>query len=199
MKALARRIFLLFFFLEFFLPTILPAQKATADSLKLLVANSEDSTRVSLLLKLAQAYLNYSPRKALDPAAEARTIAVQIGNDVLEARSLQTLGYAQTRTGNYKDGIACLDMSAKILGRLGMNIDKVNVLLQIGDAYMGQGDFDKVLDNSLKTYHLSDSINDVNGKIGALISSGNIYQKMKNYNKSIIDLDKALSISLIHI
>lgn len=188
----SKRIFL---FITMFFSLGVNAQQAMADSIKQILGFSNDTARVELLLKLSDAYMKFSPRKALDPAVEAKILAVQLGNEKLEAQSLMTLGRVNYKIGNFTEAIECLDRSEEIYLQQGMNGKAADVLIHIADVNLARGNYDESLNASLESYRLFERTGDKKGMASALIVSGNVYKAMKNYNKAIMDYEKAMSLS----
>lgn len=186
---------LIFIFILAFPGTILLAQQRTADSLKRIMSMSDDTMRIRLQLALSEAYLNYLPKKAIEPASEARALAVQIGNEEMEARSLYAMGKVHFKTGNYKDAISCYDKSASIFLQLGKVKEQAEVLIASSNTFNNQGDFTQSLNQSLSAYRISEKLNDKKGMSRALITSGEVYRKMKNFDKAISDYENAMQLS----
>jgi serine phosphatase RsbU (regulator of sigma subunit) len=172
------------------------AQLHTADSLKRVLAVTTDSTRrISLLLRLSDAYMQYAPKKALDPAADARYLAARNGNDSLEALSFYTLGKVHYKTANYKEALSFLDLAAKRFHQNGDESSYTSVLITTSNTYLDKGELNLALDKSLEAYQLAEKRNDKKNMSKALITSGNVYRGTANYDKAISDYEKALSIA----
>src|SRR5688500_10705220 len=96
-----------FFLLCLFVAITIPvfAQQDVADSLKRTLGFINDSNKVDQLLKLTDAYFKYAPKKALETGEEARALSVQIGNERLEAKSLQVLGRVNFKIGKPNEAL----------------------------------------------------------------------------------------------
>lgn len=170
-------------------------QQSTADSLKKILGFTNDTNRVSMLLKLCEAYMRFSPRKAIDPANEARILSIQLSNDTLEAKSLWVLGRANYTAGSFGEAIVDLKQAENLFEQVSMPGFAASVMLNMADCYRDKGNYNEALDQSLKAYKAFERVGDKKGMSGALIVSGNVYRGMKNYNKAINDYEKALSLS----
>lgn len=170
-------------------------QQAAADSLKKILGFTNDTNRVSMLLKLCEAYMRFSPRKAIDPANEARILSIQLSNDTLEAKSLWMLGRANYTAGSFGEAIVDLKQAENLFEQVSMPGLAASVMLNMADCYRDKGNYNEALDQSLKAYKAFERVSDKKGMSGALIVSGNVYRGMKNYNKAINDYEKALSLS----
>ncbi len=175
--------------------SLLGAQPETADSIKQVLGFSNDASRISLLLKLSEAYMKYSPKKAIDPAVEARILSVQNSNDTLEARSLMIMGQAHYKCGNFKEAIDCFKLSSALYAQMSMPKEQGQVFIQMANTYRDLGSYDDGLKSALEAYRLFEKQNDKRGMSSALIVSGNVYRAMENYNKSILDYEKAMKMS----
>src|SRR5574337_797179 len=101
-------------FLFFLTHAVVYAQQQTADSLKKVLGFSNDTARVELLLKLTDAYMKFSPSKALDPATEAQYLSFQLSNERLEAKSLHAVGKVNFKTGNFNEAISAYEQSRQL-------------------------------------------------------------------------------------
>lgn len=175
--------------------TLAFAQQDVADSLKRNLGFSNDTTRVNMLLRLSDAYLKFSPRKAIDPANEALILSVQLGNDQLQARSHQEIGIVNYKIGNFTEAINSLDKARRIYLQTGMKKNAASLLISMANCYRDKGNYNEALNQSFAGYREFEALNDKGGMSGALIVSGNVYRAMKNYNKAIADYEKALKLS----
>lgn len=188
----------IYFFLLCFALTIASpvfAQQNIADSLKRGLGFINDSNKVNLLLKLTDAYFKYAPKKALETAKEAHVLSVQIGNERLQAKSLQVLGRVNFKIGNSDEALGLFDEARKIYLKTGNIKGAASCLNMMADAYMNTGKYDEALIKSYDAFKEFEQIGDKSGMAGALIGSGNVYQTMGNYNKAILDFEKALTIA----
>ncbi len=171
------------------------SQQHLADSLKRGLGFINDSNKVNQLLKLTEAYFKYAPKKALETGEEARALSVQIGNERLEAKSLQVLGRVNFKSGRPNEALELFAGARKIYLRIGNIKSAASCLNQMADAYMNLGKYDEALNKSYEAYKEFEQIDDKLGMSGALIGSGNVYQSMGNYNKAILDFEKANTIA----
>jgi serine phosphatase RsbU (regulator of sigma subunit)/Tfp pilus assembly protein PilF len=186
---------LLILFLAFAMISPVFAQQHVADSLKRELGFINDSNKVNQLLKLTDAYFKYAPKKALETAKEAHILSVQIGNERLQAKSLQVLGRVNFKSGNSDEALELFEEARKIYLKTGNVKAAASCLNQMADAYMNTGKYDEALLKSYDAYKEFEQVGDKSGMAGALIGSGNVYQSMGNYDKAILDFEKALSIA----
>jgi tetratricopeptide (TPR) repeat protein len=171
------------------------SQQELADSLKRVMGFSNDTTRVGMLLKLSEAYMKFSPKKAVDPANEAAILAVQLGNDTLEAKSLTMIGRVNYKIGNFTLAISNLEKAEKLYLQLGLDRSAGLVAITMANCYHDKGNYNESLHHSFEAYKIFENAGDKSGMSGALIASGNVYRMIKNYNKAIADYEKALALS----
>jgi serine phosphatase RsbU (regulator of sigma subunit)/Tfp pilus assembly protein PilF len=185
--------FLLYFLLAIASPVF--AQQKVADSIKSKLGFLNDSNKVHQLLKLSDAYSKYSPKKAIESAEEAKMLANQIGNEQLEAQSLQTLGRLNSKIGRPTEAITFYEAARTIYIRTGNSKSAAKCLLMTTDAYLNIGKYDQALNTSFDAYREYESLGDKSGMAAALIGSGRVYEAMENYNKAILDYEKALGVA----
>ncbi len=178
--------------LPIFLATSLLAQQSTIDSIKPILAQKTDSARISLLLLTSDAYLKFSARKAIEPATEARMIAVQFGDEKKEANALLAMGKAYAQTGDMTNAIACFDESVTLMRKVGTNAEVGDLLINEGNAYNDAGSYDQALTASLDAFKLFDALNDKRGMARSLIVSGNVFRLLENFTRAAKDYENAL-------
>jgi serine phosphatase RsbU (regulator of sigma subunit)/Tfp pilus assembly protein PilF len=171
------------------------AQQNVADSIKRNLGFENDSNKVNQLLKLTDAYLKYSPQKALETADEARILARQINNEVQEGKSLQVLGKINSKIGKSDVAIEYYENARKIYLRVNNVKGAASCLIMMSEALLNTGKYEEALSKSFDAYKELESISDRNGMAGALILSARVYQEMKDYNRAIADYEKALAVS----
>lgn len=171
------------------------AQQSKVDSLKPILAQHSDTSRIYYLLAIGEAYLEFSPKRAIEPAAEARSLAVQVNDQKKEAIALLLMGKAYAKTGNMTDAIACFDQSVELMKKVGTDAEVGDLLINEGNAYIAAGAYDEALTTSLDAYKIFEKPNDKRGMARALIVSGNVYRKLDNFGKAINDYERALFLS----
>jgi serine phosphatase RsbU (regulator of sigma subunit)/Tfp pilus assembly protein PilF len=172
------------------------AQQAKADSLKLLLVSATDSIKIKLLLELSSTYQQFSPRKALDPALEARIMSSQGGFEKLEAQSLFTIGMANYKVGQYTNALEAYRAAGVSFYRLGLVRSYGEVLVAESNVYYDQGEYSESLNKSLEAYKVFTGLTDKNGMAQALINSGNVHRSTRNYDKSISEYERALNLAV---
>lgn len=172
----------------------LAAQQSRVDSIKPLLAQRSDTSRIRFLLLLSEAYLTYSAKKAIEPAAEARMLAVQAADERKEAHSLLALGKAYSRTGSMNEAIGCFNQSIVLMKTTGSDGEVADLLINEGNAYNDAGLYDQALTISLDAYKLYEKVGNKRGMARALIVSGNAYRLTNNPVKAVIDYEKSQSL-----
>lgn len=174
--------------------SVLPvvAQQSRVDSLKPILAQYSDSSRIHYLLLTSAAYLNFSAKKAIAPAAEARMLAVQSGDEKKEANALLAMGKAYAASGTSDSAILCFDQSVALMKKVGTDVEVGDLLINQGNTLNDAGAYDEALTVSLEAYKLYDKLGDKQGMARALIVSGNVYRMLENYFPAITNYERAL-------
>lgn len=173
----------------------LRGQQAKVDSLKPILAQASDTARMRLLLQISNAYLSFSAKKALEPASEARLLAIQYSDVKRESQALLAIGQANSRMGNVAVAIECFTQAIDLVKQLNNDDELGELLINVGNAYIDGGIYDQALRVSLEAYQLYERRGDKRGMARALVVSGNSYRKTKNVEKSIVDYEKALELA----
>jgi serine phosphatase RsbU (regulator of sigma subunit)/Tfp pilus assembly protein PilF len=171
------------------------AQQTRVDSIKRVMSLVDDTTHIRLLVQLSEAYLAFSPKRALDPAGEARLLSSQTGNERLTAFCLDAMGKVNYKTGSYKDAIECYNESGSIYKKLGLENNYAEGLVSLSNIYNSQGNYTQALDRSLEAYRIFESKNNKTGMARALLVSGNVYRSNNKYDRALEDYEKAISFS----
>lgn len=170
------------------------AQQSRVDSLKPILAQYSDSSRIKYLLLTSSAYLNFSAKKAIAPAAEARMLAVQAGDEKKEAISLLALGKAYAASGTSDSAIKCFEQSVVLMKKVGTDDEVGDLLINQGNTLIDAGAYDEALTVSLEAYKLYDNLGNKQGMARALIVSGNVYRMLESYFPAITNYERALKI-----
>lgn len=172
------------------------AQQSRVDSLKSILAQKSDSSQIRYLLLISDAYLNFSARRAIAPAADARLLSIQYGDEKKEATALLAMGKAYATTGSLDSAIACFDQSVILMKKVGSADEVGDLLINQGNALNDAGSYDKALRVSLEADTIFENAGNKRGTARALIVSGNVYRLLEDYPNAVADYEKARSISI---
>lgn len=128
------------------------------DSLERVLAVSEsDTSRVNLLIDLANVYLSYNPDKGKDTAGKALTLAKQLNYLEGQIRSLSTLSLAYSVTGEWAKGLDLAFEGIQLIRDHTPELESsFSFSSMVAVAYQKQKDYKKVLEWSLKPLHAKD-------------------------------------------
>lgn len=171
------------------------AQQSKVDSLKPILAQHSDTSRIYYLLLMGEAYMEFSPKRAIEPAGEAKTLAAQVNDQKKEANALLLMGRAYSKTGNMTEAISCFDQSVALMKKVGTDEEVGDLLINAGNTYNAAGAYDEALTASLDAYKIFEKADDKRGMARSLIVSGNVYRKLNNFPKAVTDYDRALNFS----
>lgn len=172
----------------------LNAQQSKVDSIKPILAQLTDTSRIRYLLMMSEAYLNFSAKKAIAPAAEARLLAIQALDERKEASALLSLGKAYAQAGSTDSALSCFKQSVELLKKVGSQEEVGELLINQGNALNDAGSYSDALTISLEAYQLFEQGNNKRGMARALIVSGNVYRLLENYRKAILNYEEAILI-----
>ena len=197
MKMNNRSVVIFCFFIFLALPVINFANEV--DSLKkILTTNIPDTTKVNVLNALSKAYFNDNPDSSISIAISSKKIAEEIHFNAGLALALKNMGIGYYLKGKYVDAIKIWD---KAIEQYTTNSDKkgiANIYSNQGAIYFAQGDDAKSLELHLKSFKMSEELNDTLRIVSALINVGGVYSNKKvTYDKALEYFIKAYHLSKI--
>ena len=192
-----RSVVIFCFFIFLALPVINFANEV--DSLKkILTTNIPDTTKVNVLNALSKAYFNDNPDSSISIAISSKKIAEEIHFNAGLALALKNMGIGYYLKGKYVDAIKIWD---KAIEQYTTNSDKkgiANIYSNQGAIYFAQGDDAKSLELHLKSFKMSEELNDTLRIVSALINVGGVYSNKKvTYDKALEYFIKAHDLSKI--
>ena len=192
-----RSVVIFCFFIFLALPVINFANEV--DSLKkILTTNIPDTTKVNVLNALSKAYFNDNPDSSISIAISSKKIAEEIHFNAGLALALKNMGIGYYLKGKYVDAIKIWD---KAIEQYTTNSDKkgiANIYSNQGAIYFAQGDDAKSLELHLKSFKMSEELNDTLRIVSALINVGGVYSNKKvTYDKALEYFIKAYHLSKI--
>ncbi len=122
---------------------------------------------------------------ALDYAEKTRSLALETGDSLILAKSLNNIGMIYGSKGDPAKGIYYYEQSLAILKASGAK-DKIPVaLLNLGIAYRSQGIYDKALTNYFEAATHFEKKKELMNLSSAFNSIGIIFRIEKNYKKAL--------------
>lgn len=167
--------------------------KTKVDSLKILLSTpQDDSTKISLLLKLAR---YDDPLERLDYAKAALNLAKKNNFKNKEGLSLEYMSLAHRKLGNYPEAIKASLEALRIYDELGLDNKTAAIQLQIGSHFTNDKNFlagSHYMNQALATFKKrKDSVNIAY----TLINLGETYRLMEKYDSSSICFLECLSLN----
>jgi tetratricopeptide (TPR) repeat protein len=175
------------------------AQSPKIDSLsKLLLIETTDSNRVSLLWQLAEQYQPIKPDTALQLAQRGLLLAQRINFAEGESRSLAMLATSQYLLGNYPNALNNYMLKLKLEEKRNSPRNYASALSNIGLMYILLGEYQ----NALGYLHRADSTVEAAGgqaksdlKYSITINTGEAWYRMKMADSAYWYFKKALTIA----
>ncbi len=126
----------------FFFASILPGRTQSIDSPEKLLSRSSGSTRIELLLKLADSSLAHDPAKSLEYGLKALVVSKHIRSQEYEAASLLRMGISSVKNNSFENGIRYLQRALALYEKLGRYEDIGRVNMALGTIYTDERNFD---------------------------------------------------------
>lgn len=176
---------IVFVFLLLVLPVSIYPQSKT-DSLKnLLNKATADSTKILLLNKIGEEYLNIDTDKAIKFINESKELSKKVGYGKGLLINLMSAGKIYKQKGDFvlakKYYEKALSLYKKKEDYKGMGESEKN----LGIVYENLGKFDKALDHYLSALDNMEKINDEGGIASCMNSIGLIYYHENNYEEAL--------------
>lgn len=182
-------VFLFLFFLRVSSQTY--GQTPKIDSLKSVLAIAEDTIKVNVLNKLAEAFRSKEPKQSIEYAKAAIDLSRKIDFIKGEIIGLKNLGLSQGVNNDY----ACIE-SLKQSSQLAETINDLETIQEnstyIAGAYITMGNNEMAMKYYLQCSKINEQLGNKRGLAIALAGIGNIYTKEKNYAQGLKSLFKSL-------
>ncbi len=135
------------------------SQQTTIDSLSNLLATEKaDTSRVTILWKLAEQYHSINPDTALKLSQKALLLAQRINYTEGESRSLALLATSQYLLGNYPKALKNYMLKLKIEEKRNSPRNYVSALSNIGLMYILLGEYPNALSYLRRAYTMMEAI-----------------------------------------
>lgn len=188
------RFFFLFFLLFSFYPV--NAQKQKADSLaRLLTEVKNDSGRVMLMWKLADATSMYQPDTALKTAQQALFLARRIKYKEGESRSLGIIAEIFRKIGDYPRALEFNIQKLELEEKRTNPYNLASVLMNIGIVYIFQEEYHKGLQYYFRADSIITSYNIEPFKYNIALNIGDAYNRLNITDSAYSYFNKSLDIA----
>ena len=147
--------------------------------------SSEDTTRVALLLAMADHYEANNQDSAFYFLEIAKTLAEKLGFKTGVYKYYEQSAILSYTKGNYRDAMERSNAALQLARDMGNESLVSNMLNNIGIVYQYLGEFDKQLDLSLQAMSRIEQSGEVKKLSASYHSVANAYANLKRYRKSI--------------
>ncbi len=156
------------------------------DSLHNAYKNSRiDTTKIKILLRLADQYKNNAPDTCLILTQKAIQQSEKINYKKGLAQSLNMMGSAYYYLSNYPKALEYYQKALSLSEQLSENSLAASALNNIGISYRVQNNLPKALEYYEKAITLKKQFNDINN-LGVMLNNvGSLYYQIENYPKSL--------------
>lgn len=165
------------------------------DSLKAELAERSDTTRVNVLVTLANTIVPSAPAEAKQYAEEAQRLSEQLHWQTGIARSLRMQGYANYIMGDFVNALARFHDAAKAAEPLNDEKLKGTILNNTALVYNELGEFDKALENYKKFLAIAREQKLSREEAIALMNTGLVYFKQNKQQEALDYFSQSLAIA----
>jgi len=163
------------------------------DSLKQMIKQADDTSRVRLLNTLAKELYKADSSDYLGYAQKALELSKKIKDKKSIALSYETFAYLHKELTLYHKATDYYEKAATLYRKINKNKAYGEMLHEEGKLYRKMGKYDKAIDLYYKTIDLYDSINNKSLLADVYVSVGVAYNKLNKNKKSREFYDKALN------
>jgi signal transduction histidine kinase len=146
---------------------------------------NEDSTRVALLLKIAQRIVSNKPDSALYFANKAMLLSQSISWQKGLADSQYQKGYAHRILGNYTQALAEQLNALLIYEKHRDSIGIIHTTNEISTVYWRNGNYEKALLYDQRALNMAEAMHDLEGMCSTLNSIGVLLYDKKSYQEAL--------------
>ncbi|MFC2133763.1 adenylate/guanylate cyclase domain-containing protein [Bacteroidota bacterium] len=165
------------------------------DSLSSVLEQSRDTTRINLLLELANEYKDQNIERSLELAEEALSRSQKLGFIKGNARAHERIGAQYQRQGKWDDAIYNYSRAYEIYEELDYKLLAANQLFYMGLVHDMQGNYEKALEHYNLSLNSKKELNDIPGQINVLSRMGWVYTNIADYPAAMVKLLDALKLA----
>ena len=155
------------------------------DSLESQLTTVENIEKVNILNKLATAYLNKSPQKAIEYSNQSLKLSKEINYIEGEAHALKTIGVGNYYLSNFDKSLEYYFKSLKIMEDIDDKEGISTLFNNIGVIYWRLGNFDQALEIYSESLKIVKELGNKEGISKPLNNIGLIYMTLGNYEKAL--------------
>ncbi len=168
--------------------------------LKAALESCKDVERTGILVDLATALLNAAKYdEARRYTDEALALSRRSGDRAGEARALRSLGFCNSRRGNYRQAIRCFSDARAIYEELSDSEGVAKCINCLGTEHYRLGDYDQSLAFFLQALKEYEDRKDAKGVSGVHTNIGVIHEKLGEFEKALTYYDTALAVMEKHV
>lgn len=168
------------------------AQQLNADSLKTLLIESKDTTRVRILNQLADVFKSKAPVQSIEYGQEAYELAKKNDHPKGMVLAFYRIGMAQGFNNDYGKAIEYLTQSGKLAEEIGDKKTAANCYMNIGGAYSVSNNYEQQLNFYLKSLGFYQALDDKKGIGLILMGIGNAYTYTTQYDLAMENYTEAI-------
>ncbi len=173
--------------------TITHAQNNSVDSLTKVFNSSNDTTKVILIIKIAQLLTVNSPQEAEILCDSAVRFSKKIKFDNGLAQAYYTSASTQNTIGKYDLAIKNVNLAIVLFNKLNKNTGLLRCYILMGNTYLGLKKHQKALDNYKAAFDIAIQQPDKNANMLATASTGiaNVYAEIKDFDSALPYFEEA--------
>jgi signal transduction histidine kinase len=194
---LMTRFMLILFILAIFLPLTASSQfQPTVDSLEQLLEHATREEKVNIFCKLSEIYWQRSYDTSLLMAIHAHTVALDLENQELIARSLNMTGNAYYLMGDFTRSMEHYLEALEIREQIGDSNQIASSYNNIGAVYLQMKDYEKALNFLKKAELIFEALQDEGDLFSIMNNIGAVFVEEEGYDTAHQYFTKAYEMAL---
>lgn len=170
------------------------SQNAKIDSLKAILSQSQDSTKLAVLLEICWQYRNVQSDTAILYGERAIKLAKDLNNDLQQAKAYNYLSAIYRNKGDYAAALGVSQKGGEIAEKIG-NKEQLGYSFQnMGEINAKLKNYKQATDYALKGLRAFEAINDLRGIAFCYLTLGNIHSAEEDFKKAYDYYTQALKV-----
>ncbi|MFP4449281.1 MAG: tetratricopeptide repeat protein, partial [Bacteroidales bacterium] len=186
--------FILFFVITLFAYNIAHSQSETIDSLKNIVSEGDDTTKLKASIDISKEYMDTDIEKAKTYHKTIDSLKEIIDNPKFDAKVIQHYGNFYFKTGEYNKAIEKFQEALSISKKNNSELVAASAYNNIGLIYEKKGNYNTAMEHLLEAAKIWEESNTQTELARVYLNMGLIHFRNENYNLSKNYYEKSLEI-----
>ena len=171
----------------------LAQNRVLIDSLKFVLEQSPDTSKVNVMMRLADQYM-FSPDSAMIYANKAYALAEELNDARGMILGLAYRGRIHEHVGNYDKALQLYLEGLRLARLTKLKAEQKDILTDLAIVYKVRGDYPKALEYNLQSLQISEQLKNKKGVAVSLTNIGNVHSAQGEFDQGLEYYQKAIAI-----